>query len=359
MYGTKRDNFAELLRTVGSIHPDTDITEGGRDMVAADVQALNEALDEVIFYEEPPELEFGEDTTYEGLDLLDDPIATSQAQVMSFPTPDVIDSASLDQYRKQGPGGKLHNIGIYLHRSSQLKMALEKAQLDIDPDHEPLSWIQNVPTRWESDEAMFERALKLKYPLQRMLFDIERDWSDSGGLDVDKPAILKEALSNIEWKQVESLQKLLHPFKVASKQLQGQGIAMSAKKSSGALHEYFPQIELLLDHLESAVDGEILSPDGRSFINIFDGLDQETRQVFRVYIRLGWKKLDVYYNSMTSLAYYMAVILHPCKKMKQLDDLWAPLPCRQTDQWKDSLNKRLRKFWQADYANRCVHTIAI
>ncbi|KAK6829325.1 Ribonuclease H-like protein [Apiospora arundinis] len=54
MYGTKRDNFAELLRTVGSIHPDTDITEGGRDMVAADVQALNEALDEVIFYEEPP-----------------------------------------------------------------------------------------------------------------------------------------------------------------------------------------------------------------------------------------------------------------------------------------------------------------
>ncbi|KAK6850531.1 Ribonuclease H-like protein [Apiospora arundinis] len=120
----------------------------------------------------------------------------------------------------------------------------------------------------------------------------------------------------------------------------------------GALHEYFPQIELLLDHLESAVDGEILSPDGRSFINIFDGLDQETRQVFRVYIRLGWKKLDAYYNSMTSLAYYMAVILHPCKKMKQLDDLWAPLPCRQTDQWKDSLNKRLRKFWQADYANR-------
>ncbi|KAK8120395.1 hypothetical protein PG999_004515 [Apiospora kogelbergensis] len=74
MYGTKRDNFAELLRTVGSIHPDTDITEGGRDMVAADVQALDEALDEVIFYEEPPELEFGEDTTYEGLDLLDDPI---------------------------------------------------------------------------------------------------------------------------------------------------------------------------------------------------------------------------------------------------------------------------------------------
>jgi len=186
MYGTKRDNFAELLRTAGSIHPDTDIAEEeARDMVAADVQALNEALDEVISYEEPPELDFGEDSTYEGLGLLDDPIATSQAQVIPFPTPDIIDSASLNQYRKQGPGGKLHNIGVYLSRSSQLKMAFEKAQLDIDPGHELLSWVQNVPTRWESDEAMFERAFKLKYSLQRMVFDIERDWSDSGGLDVD------------------------------------------------------------------------------------------------------------------------------------------------------------------------------
>jgi hypothetical protein len=35
---------------------------------------------------------------------------------------------SLDQYRKDGPFGKLHNIGVHLRQSSQLQQAFREAQ---------------------------------------------------------------------------------------------------------------------------------------------------------------------------------------------------------------------------------------
>jgi hypothetical protein len=60
------------------------------------------------------------------------------------------------RYRKNGPFGKLHNIGVYLRQSSQLKSAFLDAQR---PSPTSLSWVHNVATRWLSDYAMASRAL--------------------------------------------------------------------------------------------------------------------------------------------------------------------------------------------------------
>ena len=72
---------------------------------------------------------------------------------------------------------------------------------------------------------MASRALLKRSALNRMLSNIEERWVSQGGKEQDKPPILKEKLSLEEWKVVTAVQKILQPFKVASKQLQGNGIA--------------------------------------------------------------------------------------------------------------------------------------
>ncbi|KAK8120333.1 Ribonuclease H-like protein [Apiospora kogelbergensis] len=144
------------------------------------------------------------------VDRMHVPLDSLTAHVPIFPIPDNITAESLDPYRKEGPGGKLHNLGVYLNRSSQLKMAFEKAQLATGRK-EPLAWLQNVATRWESDEAMFSRALLLQDAIKQMFHDLEGTWEQSCGNVADRPPVLNERLTSQEWKVVGIIQKILQP----------------------------------------------------------------------------------------------------------------------------------------------------
>ncbi|GKU14244.1 unnamed protein product, partial [Fusarium langsethiae] len=136
------------------------------------------------------------------------------------PVPGIINAEQVDKYRKFGPFGKLHNIGVALRTSSQLLEDFYEAQRQTAPTEPVLTWAQNVCTRWQSDEAMASRALLKRTALNRMFALIEERWVTQGGKDQDKPAILKEKLSLEEWKVVAALQRILQPFRVASRQLQ-------------------------------------------------------------------------------------------------------------------------------------------
>ncbi|KAH6698266.1 hypothetical protein BKA61DRAFT_647363 [Leptodontidium sp. MPI-SDFR-AT-0119] len=103
----------------------------------------------------------------------------------------------MDKYRKFGPFGKLHNIGVSLRTISQFLEAFYEAQRQTAPTEVVLTW------------AMASRALL---------------------------------------KPVAAFQKILQPFEVASKQLQGEGIA-GKRSTLGGFDEYFPVVEMLLDHL--------------------------------------------------------------------------------------------------------------
>jgi hypothetical protein len=81
-----------------------------------------------------------------------------------------ITSESLDRYRKDGPFGKLHNIGVHLRQSSQLQQAFRDSQ---QPCNTLFAWVHNVATRWSSDYAMATRALQLRGPFIRFFADIE------------------------------------------------------------------------------------------------------------------------------------------------------------------------------------------
>jgi hypothetical protein len=187
-----------------------------------------------------------------------------------------------------------------------------------------------------------------------MLSNIEERWISQGGKEQDKPSILKEKLSLEEWKVVAAVQKILQPFKIASKQLQGDGIP-GKRSTSGGFDEYFQVVEMLLDHLELAVQGVIIEENDDQImeeIHLFEDMDTKTRRLLKVYIKLGWKKLNDYYDKLTSTAYVAAVVFHPCKKWRVLEQLWNQLPSRQTSEWKAAYEESSRKIWEDRYKTK-------
>jgi len=341
MYGSKRDNFDELLAHWG----DKDF------MTEEDEQRqLSDAINEL-----GTDDDFGTPSMEEDLELETAPEQSQdQCQV-----PEIINAEKVDKYRKFGPFGKLHNIGIALRMNSQLLEDFYEAQRQTAPTEPVLAWVQNVCTRWQSDEAMASRALLKRSAVNRMLSIIEERWVSQGGKEQDRPAILKENLSLEEWKVVATVQKILQPFKVASKQLQGEGI--SGKRSiSGGFDEYFQVVEMLLDHLELAVQGVIIEENDDHImeeVHLFDDMDAKTRKLLKIYIKLGWKKLNDYYGKLTSTAYVAAVVFHPCKKWRTLEQLWNQLPSRQTSEWRKTYEGNLTRVWEEKYKDM-AHEVA-
>jgi hypothetical protein len=61
-------------------------------------------------------------------------------------------------------------------------------------------------------------------------------------------------------------------------------------------------------------------------IQLFDDMDKKSRRLLKIYIKLGWKKLNDYYGKLTSTAYVAAVVFHLCKKWRALERLLEPSP---------------------------------
>jgi hypothetical protein len=127
-----------------------------------------------------------------------------------------ITAKSLNRYRKDGPFGKLHNIGLHFRQNSQLLQAFRNAQ---QPCKTLLTWIHNIAIRWSLDYAMATRALELRVPLTRLFADIEAQapggrWREFLGNKIEPQ----------EWRVIMVLQRILKDFDVACKQLQGNRV---------------------------------------------------------------------------------------------------------------------------------------
>ncbi|KAM4066465.1 ribonuclease H-like protein [Hirsutella rhossiliensis] len=245
----QRDNFNELLAHWGD-----------KDFVAEEEEQrqLSDAINELATDDD-----FCVPSMEEGFEVETVPEGSQDQDVL----PDIINGEEVDKYRKFGPFGKLHNIGIALRTSSQLLEVFYEAQRQTAPTEPILTWVQNVCTRW-------------------MFSIIEERWLGKGGKEQDKPAILKEQLSLEEWKVVVAVQKILQPFKIASKQLQGEGIAGKRSTSGGS--------GVIIEENEDQTMKEV---------HLFNDMDARTRRVLKIYIKLGWKKLNDYYSKLTSTAY--------------------------------------------------------
>jgi hypothetical protein len=92
------------------------------------------------------------------------------------------------------------------------------------------------------------------------------------------PGFLANKLEPGEWRIIEVLQQVLKHFDVTCKQLQGDPVAAHDRSTCGRFNEYYPVIELLLNHPENAVQGFIIEDSGKGRnitsvrIDIFEGI---------------------------------------------------------------------------------------
>ena len=84
-------------------------------------------------------------------------------------------------------------------------------------------------------------------------------------------------------------------------------------------------------------------------INIFTDIGVETRRLIKVFIKLAWQRLDKYYHLMTPIAYVAAVVFHPCKKWRLVEQMWNGLPTRRSVEWTEDYQSRIRALWTAKY----------
>jgi hypothetical protein len=137
--------------------------------------------------------------------------------------------------------------------------------------------MQNVATRWSSNYAMAARALVLRRPLNRFFSIIEERWVNNGSIPSQKPEILQYKLTSFEWQIISLLQLILKQFNISNKQLQKNPSFRHNRATRGRFDEYYPVMELLLNHLENAVQGYIFNVPIKGInqpmiqVNLFEG----------------------------------------------------------------------------------------
>ncbi|KAM4060204.1 ribonuclease H-like protein [Hirsutella rhossiliensis] len=303
MYGSKRDNFNELLAHWGD-----------KDFVAEEEEQrqLSDAINELATDDD-----FCVPSMEEGFEVETVPEGSQDQDVL----PDIINGEEVDKYRKFGPFGKLHNIGIALRTSSQLLEVFTKL------NGKPL--LLNLFLRDGLTRSAEAYGFEQDVFHHRGTMAWQRRQRTGQTSDTERTTFLEE------WKVVVAVQKILQPFKIASKQLQGEGIAV------------LPVVEMLLDHLELAVQGVIIEENEDQTmkeVHLFNDMDARTRRVLKIYIKLGWKKLNDYYSKLTSTAYVAA-------KWRALERLWSQLPSRQTSEWERTYARSLATVWKERYKN--------
>lgn len=127
-------------------------------------------------------------------------------------------------WRRQGPVGKLHNIVVWISRSSQRVQRFLKLQT-LYSDDVPLHLVVDVVTRWNSSLDMIERGVKLRIAIDSFLDEEQRKYdehlarlTDNGRRPVPKrhkprPSILEDRISREDWEVLTEYMAILAPSK--------------------------------------------------------------------------------------------------------------------------------------------------
>src|SRR5579871_5529360 len=152
----------------------------------------------------------------------------------------------LNLWRKKGPIGKIHNITVYIMRTSQRRQQFHKFQKDelhtMQPEksiseQQHYDLIEDVDTRWNSIYSMCNRAVQLRNPIDAFIIKEESNHkiylSNVAGKNrnlapkkkikpKEKPSICDDLLTPDEWTTVTQYLEILRPFHEATLKLEGK-----------------------------------------------------------------------------------------------------------------------------------------
>ena len=211
------------------------------------------------------------------------------------------DEATQEKWREIGALGKIHNIAVWLRRSTERYQAflkLAKKMLKRDND-----------TRWNSWLLMLESAIELETTIRVFL-------------DLHHKEISANALSRDEWDTIRETIAILLPFKDATKALEGD---------STTLDEVLQSMDFLIEHVKE--------------------MQQEHASGAHLSASLltMWFAFDKYYTLTDKTPVYAAaLLLNPTLRRAYLDESWKTIDERHPGTIERAI-EAARKLWQKEY----------
>ncbi|TKA63486.1 hypothetical protein B0A49_13143, partial [Cryomyces minteri] len=203
--------------------------------------------------------------------------------------------------------GKIHNTVRDILRSEARRRDFAECQQEVAFEDELFDWVELMlvvdgGVRWNATYYMLRRARKL-----REAIDIYQKRHIDAPLNAEEYDHTADVLTEEDWTEVDRFLKLLKPFEVITKDLEGN----ARQGSYGAVWEAFTSMNYLSDILikeEATVKPEVAS-------GYEDG------------VIMGLQKINEYWDVMReNPVYASAVILNPMLKHEWLVDHWRKFP---------------------------------
>ena len=218
-----------------------------------------------------------------------------------FQPPKDLTEEEMRAWRRKGPLGKIHNIVVYIQRSTQRTEAF-KALLEANG----LGLTRDNATRWNSWFRMLERALRLIEAVKVYCFKSGR-------------ALAEDTLSNQEWDDLRKLTKFLEAYSDATQASEGR---------FATLDIILPTMDFLLETLETGKTEAEATDD--TFLALC--------------CNAGWAKLNKYYTlTERSAAFIAAIVMCPQFKWQYVSDMQWP------EDWIETARIAVQKMWESEY----------
>ena len=206
-----------------------------------------------------------------------------------------VSDTQLDQWRKLGPLGKLHNIVTWIMRSPQRTQAFKAKSDGLIPR-------RDNGTRWNSWFYMLDWAIqKIKQPIITTI--------------MEEPDLSKDLLNAEDWSILQHIRNFLLNFHHAIKATEGR---------CATLDGVLPTMDFLL---------EVFIEGTETYRN---------HPHMHKAIQAGYTKLLTYWNrTERSPAYIAGIVLNPIQKWSYFSH-WEP-------DWQPNMKPALQKFWESSY----------
>jgi hypothetical protein len=306
----------------------------------------------------------------------------------------------LENWRRKGPVGKLHNVVIFIRRSPQRReLFIRVCNLEeegaagflLNEEMKDLQVIQDNATRWNSTYLMIERALAKRDEIDSFISRCERE------KEASKRVSPEDHLSAEDWRILGEIAAILRPLYKATIRHQGR----AEKASHGSIWEVLPSMEWILSHLESLkteyadpptfpyededvssqprrlseasqpqrpirirrpprhLESEVLDflsprslsqpsqpsqPQPRPRERPTQDLNENSRKYIRTAINNAWEKLNEYYRLLDlSPVYVAAMVLNPGQNWRYVEERWST----EHPGWIEEAKLAVQSFWES------------
>jgi hypothetical protein len=204
----------------------------------------------------------------------------------------------IEQWRKRGVIGKLHNIVVYITWNPQRLQIFTTLT-------NGLRLRRDNDTRWNSWYYMVEWALRYKVRQAITIFCAQ------------EPALQEDTLTPTDWITLTEIYKFLEPFHDAT-------IANEGTRNS--ISEVLPTMDYLLHHIEAAKEATAIPH-------------------LATMMETAWAKLADYYEiTEDSPVYSAATVLNPSLKWTYMEKTWE-----DKKEWIERAKARVEQLWKETY----------